>query len=107
MVTLEDLKTRAEELGFNYSYGLFKDEVDPPHIVVMNDGSDNTFADNLTYVKKSTLNLFYTSDNKNIEEQRKIEDILLADISWNKESETYLRDENVFQVVYSFTIFNE
>lgn len=107
MVTLEDLKTRAEALGFNYSYGLFKDEVDPPHIVVINDGSDNTFADDKTYVKKSTLNLYYTSDNKNIEEQRLIEDNLLADISWNKESETYLRDENIFQVIYSFTIFNE
>ena len=37
-------------------------------------------------------------------EQNKIEDNILYDVAWNKTEETYLSDENIWQVSYFFEL---
>ena len=32
-MTLEELKIRCENQGFQYAYGAFKESVEPPHLV--------------------------------------------------------------------------
>ena len=61
-------------------------------------------ADNKVYKKRIPIKLDYTYVDKDMEEQNKIEDIILADIPWNKTEETYLKDEDVWQVSYFFEI---
>ena len=56
------------------------------------------------YKKKTPIQLDYTYIDKDIEEQNKIEDIILVDVAWNKTEETYLQDEKVWQVSYFFEI---
>lgn len=103
-MTLEELKTRCENQGFQYSYGVFKTPTEPPHIVSICSESENFMADNKVYKKKTTVQLDYTYIDKNIEEQNKIEDIILEDVAWNKTEETYLSDEKIWQVSYFFEI---
>ena len=64
-MTLEELKIRCENQGFQYAYGAF---------------------------------------NKDIDMQNKIENEILGDIAWNKTEETYLSDEEIWQVSYFFEI---
>ena len=66
--------------------------------------TDNFMADNKVYKKNIPIQLDYTYINKDITEQNKIEDIILKDIPWNKSDETYLSDEDVWQVSYFFDI---
>ena len=45
-MTLEELKTRCESQGFQYAYGLFKNPVEPPHLIAICRDTDNFMADN-------------------------------------------------------------
>lgn len=103
-MTLEELKTRCEEEGFKYAYGQFKEPTEPPHLVSICRDTDNFFADNKVYRKKTPIQMDYTYIDKDIEMQNKIEDIILGDIAWNKTEETYLSDEEIWQVSYFFEI---
>lgn len=103
-MTLEELKTRCESQGFQYAYGAFKKSVEPPHLVAICQGTNNFMADDRVYEKHTPIQLDYTYIEKNIEEQNKIENEILGDIPWNKSEETYLSDEEVWQVSYFFEI---
>lgn len=103
-MTLQELKERCEEQGFKYAYGMFENEIEPPHLVAISKNTDNFMADNIVYSKKIPIQLDYTYIRKDMEEQNKIEDIILKDVSWNKTEEVYLSDEDVWQVSYFFEI---
>lgn len=103
-MTLKELKERCETQGFQYAYGMFDCDVEPPHLVAITTDSANLMADNKVYLKKEKIQLDYTYKEKDIIEQHKIEDIILKDVSWNKTEETYLSDEKVWQVSYFFEI---
>ena len=103
-MTLEDLKTKSEQIRFQYAYGQFKKPVKPPHLVAIVVATDNFMADNKVYQKRTPIKLDYTYIDKDIEMQNKIEDEILSNIAWNKTDETYLSDEEVWQVSYFFEI---
>lgn len=103
-MTLEELKTRCESQGFQYAYGLFKKTVEPPHLVAICRDTNNFMADNRVYDKDIPVQLDYTYIKKDLSMQNKIEDIILSDVAWNKTEETYLSDEDVWQVSYFFEI---
>lgn len=103
-MTLDELKQKCEAQGFKYAYGLFKTSTEPPHLIAICRDTDNFMADNKVYHKDIPIQLDYTYIDKNIEEQNKIEDIILADVVWNKSEEVYLTDEKVWQVSYFFEI---
>lgn len=103
-MTLEELKKRCKKEGFKYAYGAFKQPTEPPHLVAITLQTDNFMADNTVYSKNIPIQLDYTYLIKDIEIQNKIEDKILGDIAWNKSDETYLSDEEVWQVSYFFEI---
>lgn len=103
-MTLEELKTRCENAGFKYAYGLFKQPTEPPHLIAVSTATENFMADNKVYYGTIPIQLDYTYIDKNIEEQEKIEKEILGDIAWNKTEETYLQDEDVWQVSYFFEL---
>ena len=61
-------------------------------------------ADNKVYFGQVPIQLDYTYTHKDLEAQEKIENEILGDIAWNKTEETYLQDEDVWQVSYFFEI---
>ena len=103
-MTLQELKRRCEAQGFKYAYGLFKKPTEPPHLIAFCRETDNFMADGKVYNKDIPIQLDYTYEDKNLEEQNKIEDIILADVAWNKTEEVYLTAENVWQVSYFFNL---
>ncbi len=103
-MTLEELKTRCENAGFKYAYGLFKQPTEPPHLISVSTATENFMADNKVYYGTIPIQLDYTYTEKNLEEQAKIENEILGDIAWNKTEETYLQDEDVWQVSYFFEL---
>lgn len=103
-MTLEELKTRCEKAGFKYAYGLFKQPTEPPHLIAITADTDNFMADNKVYYGPIPIQLDYTYITKNQEEQNKIENEILGDIAWNKTVETYLQNEEVWQVSYFFEL---
>ena len=103
-MTLEELKIRCERSKIQYAYGIFKEEVEPPHLVAITTGTNNFMADNKVYQKNTPIKLDYTYIDKDVEIQNKIENEILGDVAWNKTDETYLPDEKIWQVSYFFEI---
>ena len=103
-MTLEELNIRFKNAGFSYAYGQFKEEVEPPHLVAFSTKTNNFMADGKVYKKNLPIKLDYTYIDKDIEAESKIEDEILYDIPWNKTEETYLSDEEVWQISYFFEI---
>lgn len=103
-MTLQELKERSEEQGFIYAYGQFKEVVQPPHLVAKINESNNFVADSHVYEKINQIQLDYTYITKDVKEMNKIEDNILFDVVWRKTDETYLSDEDVWQVSYFFEI---
>lgn len=103
-MTLEELKKRCENAGFQYAYGKFEKATEPPHLVAITAATENFMADNIVYSKSIPIQMDYTYIYKNLDEQNKIEDEILGDIAWEKTEETYLEDEKVWQVSYFFGI---
>lgn len=103
-MTLEELKTRCEKNNIQYAYGCFKEEVEPPHLIAITRKTDNFMADNVVYEKKTPIQLDYTYIDKDLDIENKIENLILSDVAWNKTDETYLSDEEVWQVSYFFEI---
>lgn len=103
-MTLEELKIRCKNAGFKYAYGLFKQITDPPHLIAISTATENFMADNKVYYGAIPIQLDYTYTEKNLEEQEKIENEILGNLAWNKTEETYLQDEDVWQVSYFFEL---
>lgn len=103
-MTLQELKQRCKKAGFKYAYGQFKKATEPPHLVAIATGTDNFMADDKVYSKNTPIKLDYTYLEKDLDMENKIENEILGDIAWNKTEETYLSDEDVWQVSYFFEI---
>ncbi len=103
-MTLADLKERCEAQGFDYAYGTFKETPEPPYIVTTTADSQVFHADDVVFYKKNMINLNYIYKNKNQAEIDKIENTILADITWQKSDESYLPGEEVWQITYFFEI---
>lgn len=103
-MTLEELKSRCENEGFKYAYGNFKKSVKPPYLVVAETSQESFKADNIVYFKRTSVELVYIYLDKDIEEQKKIEENILKDIVWKKDDETYYSDDKVWGISYFFEI---
>lgn len=104
MINLEELKKRCEENSINYAYGRFKEATEPPFLVAISTGSNNFSSDNSVYKKIDEIELAFAYIDKDFELEKIIENIILKDVVWEKTSETYLEDEEIWQVSYFFNI---
>lgn len=101
---LEDLKTRCKEQNIQYMYGFFKEKVSCPHLVAKEIETVNFLADNKVYCRIGKIQLDLTMEYIDFDLINKVENKILHDVCWNKTDETYLTDEEVWQISYFFEI---
>ena len=104
MKNLEELATRCEREKIQYAYGVFKESVRPPHLLALEVESTNFFAENKVYCRVGRIQLDLTMNYIDFDLINKVENKILYDVCWNKTDETYLSDENVWQISYFFEI---
>ena len=86
-----------------YSHFDFDREVEPPHLMSTEIDSDNFIADNKIYFKKCNARLELTTDSRDRELEKRIEEEILFDIIWEREV-TYIQTEKVWNISYFFEI---
>ena len=86
-----------------YSHFDFDREVEPPHLMSTEINSDNFIADNKIYFEKCNARLELTTDSRDRELEKRIEEEILFDIIWEKEV-TYIQTEKVWNISYFFEI---
>lgn len=103
-MTLADIKNRCDENKIKYQYGFVEDNTSPPYVCAVIDDSNNFVADNKVYKKIQLVELYYTYKVKNLEMEALIEDTILDGVVWRKSNEVYFYDNNVWQIIYNFSI---
>lgn len=86
-----------------YSHFDFDREVAPPHLMSTEIDSNNFIADNKIYFEKCNARLELTTDSRDRELEKRIEEEILFDIIWEKEI-TYIQSEKVWNISYFFEI---
>lgn len=107
-MTLQELKTRCDSAGLQYVYGTYDlaniEVLDRPYLIAHTNSSNNFVADMVVYKKISTIQLDCYYDVKDLNLQATIENNILYDVAWDKDEETYLDGEEIWQVSYYFEI---
>ena len=86
-----------------YSHFDFDREVEPPHLMSTEIDSDNFIADNKIYFEKCNARLELTTDSRDRELEKRVEEEILFDIIWEREV-TYIQTEKVWNISYFFEI---
>lgn len=106
MMSAENIKEMLNEIGLPYEYDHFSTHnwIEPPFVVWRIPGSDNFHADGVTYAKIDVLNIELYSDEKDWNNEKKIEDILdKYGITYDKTGE-YLDSEKMYEVLYEMEV---
>lgn len=101
---LETLKIILDMSTYPVAYRVFHNHTELPYIVYYVSASNNLLADNEVYktINNYTVELYTDLDNF-IQACSKLEYIFkIQGIAWNK-IETYISEEEMFQISYNFT----
>ena len=103
-MTYLDIIEAIRSIGLDTAYGEFKESVSPPFAIVLENDSDDQYADNSNYKKITDCSIEYYNDIKHPPTEKKIEDKLKElKLSYTKR-ETIIESESMFQVVYDLQI---
>ena len=105
-MSYDEIKRMVGEIGLPCRYHHFetKDAVNPPFVCWIIPGTDNFAADGKVYQKIDMLNIELYTDQKEIELEEKVENVLdRHGIYWNKD-EGYIESENMYEVLYEMEV---
>jgi hypothetical protein len=91
-------------LPFAYDHFAEGESPDPPFLVFLFPGTDNMFADNQVYYKVNELNIELYTDKKDPEIETQIEDVLAAHEVAYEKTETWIKSEKMYEVLYQTEI---
>ena len=101
---MEELVKIMEETGIPFAYDHFAEgeSPEPPFICYLLPGSNNFAADGKVYFKVNEVHIELYTDFKNLDLEKRVEDIFdFHDIFYNK-SETWIESEKLYEVLYIF-----
>lgn len=102
----EQIEKMLDEIGIKYKYHHFETDeaVAPPFICWLTPGSNNFAADGKVFFKVDKLDIELYTDNKNMELEEKIENVLEEHgVFWEKK-ETWIESEKMYEVLYEMEV---
>ena len=103
-MTYMDLISALQDIGLDAAYGEFKESTSPPFCIVLEDDSDDQYADNSNYKKITSCSIEYYNDIKHPPTEEMIEDELKSLGLTYQKRETIIESESMYQVVYELQI---
>lgn len=100
-MTLEEVTEKLKSTGLPVTYYMWGDKVPRlPYLVYYYPSNNDEYADGTNWIDVKQLNIELYTDNKEFELEKKIEQVLKEnDLSYLK-SESYINDENMYEVLY-------
>jgi len=108
-MTFQEVKQMIESIGLPYTYDSFPSNVAPapPYIVFNYPNNDDFGADNTNYVSIDLLNIELYTSTKDFELERNLEAVLNANGFYYDKTETYIRQDNIYQITYVTEVITE
>ncbi len=99
---MQALKELLEQLNIPVAYDHFNTPTTPPFVVFRRYSQNNYGADNQVYAIINNYYIELYTEYKDVVLEASLEALLTnADIFFNVESEEYINDEKMYQVVYT------
>lgn len=108
-MTFIEVKQMIESIGLPYTYDSFPNNVAPapPYIVFNYPNNDDFGADNTNYVSIDVLNIELYTSTKDFELEKNLEAVLNANGFYYDKTETYIRQDNIYQITYVTEVITE
>ena len=108
-MTYTEIATMISTMGLPYTYDSFPNNIAPlPPYIVFNLPQDNDFAaDNINYVSIDTLNIELYTAVKDFDTEASVEAVLTQNGLFFEKTETYIRQENLYQIQYVTQVITE
>ena len=107
-MTFKNITDMIESIGFPFTYDFFQGKVPDPPYIVFNYPQNNDFgADNINYVSIDTLNIELYTRYKQFDKELQVEAVLEQNGIFYEKTETYIRNENLFQISYVCQVITE
>lgn len=108
-MTFQEVKQMIESIGLPYTYDSFPNNVAPapPYIVFNYPNNDDFCADNTNYVSIDLLNIELYTSTKDFELERNLEAVLNANGFFYDKTETFIRQDNIYQIAYVTEVITE
>lgn len=97
---LENLYSILKATGYPVAYSHFEEKTPLPFITYVVDSSNNFFADDKVYKKIESIRIELYTAKKDLEAERKIEELLNENEIPYECSETWINSEKVSQKIY-------
>ena len=106
---MDELLKVLTEFGIPYAYDHFAEgeSPEPPFVCYLLPGSDHFCADGRVYFKINEVRVELYTDYKDLELEKRLEDILDAYGIFYGRSETWIESEKLYEVLYSFEMEGE
>jgi len=106
-MTQADLFTALKATGYPVAYSHFKTAANPPYIVYLFAYSSDMIADNVNYHEISNFQVELYTATKDLTAEAKVQAALRTlELPYGK-SETWLENEELFQILYEVQIIGE
>lgn len=108
-MTYREVNQMVASFGIPYTYYSWPNDIAPipPYIVFNYPSRDDVLADNSNYVAVETLNLELYTVSRDFDLEESIEAVLNQNGFVFEKSETYIRQENLFQITYVSSFIKE
>ena len=105
----QDISRMIESIGLPFAYDFFPEgKVPQPPYVVFNLPQSNDFgADNINYVSIDTLNIELYTAGRNFQMEENVETVLNQYGLFYEKTETYIRQENLYQISFVCEVITE
>ena len=104
MMTLVELNEILKQSGYPVAYRFFNTKQTPPFVCYLVSYTNNQSADNVPWKKINHIQIELYTKNKDLDAEKKIEDLLTnAGLFFNAE-ETYIDTEKVSQRIYEIEV---
>ena len=105
-MTHEEVMAVMEEIGLPYAYHHFAEgeSPEPPFLIYLTPGSHNFSADGMVYFKVKQLDVELYTDKKDLALEEKLEKILDAQGIFYNKTETYIKSEKLYEVLYELEV---
>ncbi len=103
-MTLEELFSVLNQANIPVRYSHFTEDIEPPYMVYIVDGKNTFLADNKVFNKNLSIRLELYTNEKDLELEERIEQILNDnDLVWEDDN-TYDSKERLYVAYYYFEI---
>lgn len=103
-MTLSELLEQLKTTGYNVAYSHFKEKTAPPFITVLRTEDINISSDFKVLGTIRTYLIELYTQNKELEAEAKVEDILAVIDTEYQTTESYIDSEKLYQIVYRVSL---